>query len=117
MDILHKLDFFCTMKQRILLFALAVVMLAGCQDEQKRFCVQASNALCDRCQSCGDFKACGLNRVTSKEDCAATLQSVCAAYDSLYSGEVARTCLQGIESLSCEQLKSSGKPDVCTRLF
>ena len=117
MIILHKLDFFCTMKQRLLFFAFAVLLLAGCQDEQKRFCVQASGALCERCQSCGDFKACGLTRVSSKEECATTLQNVCAAYDSLYSGEVARTCLQGIESLTCEQLKTSGKPEVCTRLF
>ena len=105
------------MKQRILFFALFIFMLAGCQDSQKHFCVQTSTSLCDRCQSCGDFKACGLTRTTSKDECISILQNVCASYDSLYSNEVARTCLQSINSLTCDQLKANGKPEVCTRLF
>ena len=105
------------MKQRILLFAITILLFAGCQDEQKRFCVQASTSLCEKCQECGDYKACGLTRASTKEDCISTLENVCAAYDIMYSSEVANSCLHSIQSLSCETLKRDGKPEVCTRLF
>lgn len=103
--------------KRLFLIIIFLTLLSGCQDEQKRFCIQASTSLCDRCQSCGDYKACGLTRAQSRDECIQTLQNVCSAYDSLYSKEVSHTCLQALEHLTCEQLKSEGKPETCTRLF
>ena len=104
------------MKKLILPFTV-LLMLSACQNEQKQFCTDATAALCDRCQSCGDFKACGLNRANSKQECVDALMGVCASYDSYYSSEIARTCLHGLNTLTCEQLRADGKPEVCTRLF
>ena len=104
--------------KRLLLYITIILIATGCQDEQKQFCIQASTKLCDRCQSCGgDFHACGLNRIHSREECVQVLQTVCAAYDSLYSKEVSRTCLHELDQISCEKLKAEGKPETCTRLF
>lgn len=107
------------MKIRLIVtfFSLFLLFVVGCQDEQKRFCIQAASSLCAQCEQCGDFTACGLTRVTNRHDCVTTLEHVCSAYDSLYSKEVGRACLHGIEQLKCETLKASGKPEVCTRLF
>ena len=98
----------------ILPFAL---LLCACSDSHRNFCQQATAKLCDRCESCGDFKACGLMRANDRETCVTSLQNVCAAYDSVYSAEVARSCLEQLDALSCDVLKTSGKPDACTKLF
>lgn len=104
--------------KRVLLCLFILFILAGCEDSQKRFCREAAETLCDRCASCGnDFTACGLKRTSSTAECVETLKHVCSAYDSLYNMEAGRSCLQGLNSLSCDQLKSEGKPEICTRLF
>lgn len=103
--------------KKLLILSLLLISLTGCQDEQKRFCTEATTQLCTLCEQCGDFKACGLTRVNNRAECINTLANVCSAYDSLYSKEVSRACMQGIQQLNCETLKATGKPEVCTRLF
>ncbi|MBQ9242696.1 MAG: hypothetical protein IJ165_05650 [Proteobacteria bacterium] len=104
--------------KRVLLCLFILFFLSGCDDAQKRFCREAAESLCDRCASCGgDFTACGLKHASNKTECVDTLKHVCSAYDSLYNKEAGRACLQGLSSLNCEQLKTEGKPEICTRLF
>ena len=105
------------MKRTMWLFAI-ILLLAGCQNPQKRFCDRAVEMLCTKCEQCGgDYKACGLNRTTNKAECISTLSNVCSAYDGVFKQEVSQTCLEQLSQISCEQLKSSGKPEMCTRLF
>ena len=96
---------------------VGLVCLCGCRDVHRSFCEQAAAKLCDRCAQCGDYKSCGLLRATDRAACVSSLESVCAAYDAVYSAEVARSCLSQLDSLTCDALKSGGKPEVCTRLF
>ncbi|MBR4985450.1 MAG: hypothetical protein IKY83_06915 [Proteobacteria bacterium] len=104
--------------KRLLLCLFILLLLSGCEDAQKRFCREAAESLCGRCASCGnDFTACGLKRTASTSECVDTLKHVCSAYDSLYNKEAGRACLTGLATLSCEQLKTEGKPEICTRLF
>ena len=108
------------MKQVICLLAAICVCLRlmGCQNVQKRFCDQSVAMLCSKCEQCGgDYKACGLNGITQKSDCISTLSEVCAAYDGVFKQELSQNCLEQLNQISCDQLKSSGKPEVCTRLF
>ena len=96
---------------------VGLLCLCGCRDVHRSFCEQAVSKLCDRCAQCGDYKSCGLMRAADRSACVDALESVCAAYDSAYSAEVARSCLNQLDTLTCDTLKSSGKPEVCTRLF
>lgn len=107
------------MKRMIWLFAVGgLILLSSCQDPHKKFCDRAVDMLCTKCEQCGgDYKACGLNRTTSKADCISTLSNVCSAYDGVFRQEVSQTCLEQLNQINCEQLRSSGKPEVCTRLF
>ena len=107
------------MKRMIWLFAIGfLILLSSCQDPHKKFCHQAVNTLCTKCEQCGgDYKMCGLNKTTSKADCITTLSNVCSAYDGVFKQEVSSTCLMQLNQISCEQLRDSGKPEMCTRLF
>ena len=107
------------MKQLLCLSAfLVLVCLKGCKDVQKQFCDQSVSMLCSKCEQCGgDYRACGLNGVTQKSECISTLSKVCAAYDGSFKQELSRNCLEQLNQVSCSQLKTSGKPEVCTRLF
>ena len=107
------------MKHVICLTTFFVMIgLVGCQNVQKRFCDQSVSMLCSKCEQCGgDYKACGLNGITQKSECISTLSEVCAAYDGSFKQELSQNCLEQINQLSCEKLKSSGKPEICTRLF
>ena len=96
---------------------VGLACLCGCRDVHRSFCEQAATKLCDRCAQCGDYKSCGLLRTSDRNSCISSIESVCAAYDAVYSAEVARSCLSQLDSLTCDSLKSSGKPEVCTRLF
>ena len=90
----------------------------GCQNPQNRFCKEAVSELCSRCESCGnDFKPCGLTQTSDRAECESTLMGVCAAYDAEFKHELSRTCLEQLNHLTCDQLRSNGKPDTCNRLF
>lgn len=96
---------------------LAVIVLAGCTNTQQEFCEQASSKLCGQCEMCGDYKACGLTRTSDRADCERRLQSVCAAYDAVYSAEAGRSCLARLdERKMCEEI-AKGTPEACTKLF
>ena len=105
------------MKRTMWLFAI-ILLLPGCQNPQKQFCDRAVETLCAKCEQCGgDYKSCGLSRITNKAECISTLSNVCSAYDGVFKKEVSQTCLEQLYQINCEQLKSSGKPEMCTRLF
>lgn len=119
MTIWKRLDRRFFMKYIPGLVILAVVwFLTGCFNPQKEFCEKAVSELCGRCESCGnDFRQCGLKEATNRGECESTLLTVCAAYDAEYKKEISRTCLEELRRLSCVDLKGSGKPEVCSRLF
>ena len=105
------------MKKYILITA-SLFLLAACNSQQKQFCTNAAENLCGKCAACGaSYAPCGLAKTTTKSECVEQLQRVCAAYDSLYTVETANACLEQLQSLDCDTLKASGKPDICTRLF
>ena len=105
------------MKHFVWIIIGCLLCVCGCLDPHRSFCEQAASKLCDRCTQCGDYKSCGLLRTTDRASCVSSIESVCAAYDSMYSSEVARSCLEQLDALSCDSLKSSGKPEMCTKLF
>ncbi|MBQ9395607.1 MAG: hypothetical protein IJU23_08850 [Proteobacteria bacterium] len=104
--------------KRFIPLLIVIPLFCACQNEQQQFCSDAVTTLCGRCASCGgDFKACGLNHVTSRDECISTLTNVCSAYDANYARSTANTCLTELTRLTCDQLKTEGKPEVCTRFF
>lgn len=96
--------------------ALALSFVA-CHSPQKAFCDKAAQQLCSRCDTCGTFASCGLLQATTKAQCIANITQICEAYDSVYTPEVGRICLEQIDKLPCDILKQTGKPEICTRLF
>lgn len=103
--------------KRFLFILLFSLFATSCTNAQKTFCTEASTKMCTICEQCGSFPSCGLPRVSNRAECIEILENVCSAYDGVYSRELARTCMSSLDDLSCDQLKNSGRPDVCTRLF
>ena len=102
----------------VVISIIFLIFVSACRDEQKQFCTKAVTTLCGRCDSCGgDFRQCGLTRAKTVSECIETLEQVCASYDSIYSQEVSQTCLERLTQLTCDRLKTEGKPEICTRLF
>ncbi len=97
----------------ILLSLGLLIGLTGCLNEHASFCEQASTKLCAKCATCGSFAACGLTDVTNEADCQKNFFRICEAYEPDYNREVARHCLQDIETSPC----SAPKPEVCSKLF
>ncbi len=104
--------------KRTFVCALLLLLLAGCQSSHTQFCQNASTKLCDMCHSCGnDYAPCGMVRSTSREECISVVSDVCLSNDRLYTRDVVANCLSGLDRLTCEQLRSEGKPEACARIF
>jgi len=113
--------------QRILTaMCLAIIMLLGttaaCSNDLVAFCEETTTDLCEQCWACAETDAeasemCGLLAETDKEGCALILTKVCTSDDGAYNTETGRACREQIGKLSCDELRSSGKPNVCGRLF
>lgn len=98
---------------------LIFFVLTGCTNKHQSFCELAASNLCEKCQACGQegFRQCGMRNHQDVAQCVEMYVAVCSAYDGIYNQELSQSCLERIETLECNQLLQSGKPEVCNRLF
>ena len=90
----------------------------ACSNPHHNFCMQAAETYCAKCKKCDSYEQyCSMKNTADKMTCKKHITAVCEAYDANYSGELAKTCLDQIENISCRDLAANGKPDICNRLF